>query len=135
MSTDVLQTKGVADWEITISEIAEREGNLDSESETLIAVFEAEALLTDSEQVPVTTLESFDFVILGGVSGTRSEWTGEGCGRGDFDESLLLDIGDAVTGSVCVEIPSVDLYAPNTIVAITFNLDEEVYFGEATPAA
>ena len=97
--------------------------------------FNARALLTDSEQVPVTTRESFDFVIIGGATATTYEWSGEGCSDTGFDEGQLLETGNAVDGGVCISIAEEDLDHPDTLVSLTFNLDEAVYFGNAAPAA
>lgn len=135
LSTDVLQTKGVADWEITISPPAV-EVSQTPESDIAVIRFSASAVLTGSEQVPVTTRESFAFEVLGGATSDVVEWPGDGCGPEDnFDEGQLLDTGEEVTGDVCVAIHVDDFEHPDTLVAVTFNLDEAIYFGLSGDAA
>ena len=135
VSTDVLQTKGVADWEIAISQPV-AETSQTSESNIMVVRFSARAVLTGSEQVPVTTRESFAFEVLGGATSTVVAWTGEECGAGnDFDEGLLLDTGEEVVGDVCVPIAVDDFGHPDTLIAVTFNLDEAIYFGTGNDAA
>ena len=136
ISVDILQTKGIADWDITIFELTEDVA--DSADDQLVNTrFEAVALLTASEQLPVTTLESFDFAIFGGATATTYERADQRCGDDiDFDKGMSVDVGETVEGSVCIAIPAADLSHPNTLVAVTFNLDEVEYFGEASaPAA
>ncbi len=135
LSTDVLQTKGVADWEVAISQPV-AEATQTSEGDIMVVRFSARAVLTGSEQVPVTTRESFAFEILGGATSTVVAWPGEGCEAGDnFDEGLLLDTGEEVIGDVCVSIAVDDFDHPDTLVAVTFNLDEAIYFGTGNDAA
>ena len=136
LAIDILQTKGIADWDLTISALTEDEAS-QTDGQTVNARFDAVALLTASEQLPVTTRESFDFAILGGATGTTYVQTEQGCADGTgFDEGMSADVGETVEGAVCIPISVDDFEHADTLIAVTFNLDEAIYFGEtAAPAA
>ena len=135
ISVNILQTKGIADWDITISELTEDDGG-QTDAQTVNARFGAMSLLTASEQLPVTTLESFDFAIRGGATGTTYVQTEQGCADGtDFDEGMSVDVGETVEGAVCIPISVNDFEHADTLIAVTFNLEDIVYFGDGPAAA
>ena len=135
VSTDVLQTKGVADWEITVTALADS-GATAADDELALATFNVRADLITSTQTPVTTLESFDFAVVGGATSTTYEPSDleEGCNNLDitaFDDAALLQDGDTVEGSICLAIDAQDIDHPDTVVALRFNLGEAAFFGQA----
>ena len=129
LSTNILQTKGVADWELTVSPIAEAR-EAPASNDLAFATFAATAELIRTEQSPVTTLESFEFTILGGDTGMAYGVStfDEDCAGNSFDISQLVREDEAVGGDVCIAIPVEDITHPDTLIAVRFNLGEQRFF-------
>lgn len=131
LSTNILQTKGVADWELTVSPLIESR-EIPESNDLAFAMFDASAELIRTEQSPVTTLESFEFTILGGDTGMAYGVSTfeEDCTAGNsFDISQLVTEEEGVEGSVCIAIPVEDITHPDTLIAVRFNLGELRFFG------
>ncbi len=132
LATNILQTKGVADWGLTFSALSAGPGEPTVDG-VVFAVVDVQAELRRSEQLPVTTLESFDVQIFGGATSAIYAQTtlGQDCGDevNTFDINAPTSEDDVVDGTVCIAIPDEDLGHPDTLIAVQFNLGEIAYFG------